>query len=102
MGFPQPLRKVYYNLTVTILSVMVAWLIGSVEVLQVLSTELNLPGGFWVWLNGLDFETLGYGVVAIFIACWVISMANWKFNKFEQRYSGALGANRRVASLSNS
>jgi high-affinity nickel-transport protein len=89
-AFLNPLRKAYYNLTVTIMSVMVAWLIGSVELLQVLSTELNLSGGFWVWLNGLNFETLGYGIVGIFIASWAISMAYWKFNRYEQRYGGVL------------
>jgi high-affinity nickel-transport protein len=89
-AFLNPLRKAYYNLTVTIMSVMVAWLIGSVELLQVLSTELNLSGGFWVWLNGLNFETLGYGIVGISIASWAISMAYWKFNRYEQRYGGVL------------
>jgi nickel/cobalt transporter (NiCoT) family protein len=89
-AFLNPLRKVYYNLTITIISVMVAWLIGSVELLQVLSTELNLGGGFWVWLDGLNFETLGYGIVAIFIGSWVISMVYWKVNRFEQRYSGII------------
>jgi high-affinity nickel-transport protein len=88
-AFLNPLRKVYYNLTVTIISVMVAWLIGSVELLQVLSTELNLGGGFWDWLNGLNFETLGYGIVAIFVLSWAVSVAYWKYNKFEQKY-GAL------------
>ncbi|MDA4122084.1 MAG: HoxN/HupN/NixA family nickel/cobalt transporter [Thaumarchaeota archaeon] len=91
-AFLNPLRKVYYNLTVTIISVMVAWLIGSIELLQVLSTELNLGGGFWAWLNALDFETIGYGIVAIFVASWVISMAYWKLNRFEQRYAGIIGA----------
>lgn len=89
-AFLNPLRKVYYNLTVTIISVMVAWMIGSVELLQVLSTELNLGGGFWVWLDGLDFETLGYGIVAIFVASWAISMLYWKLNRFEQRYAGIM------------
>jgi high-affinity nickel-transport protein len=89
-AFLNPLRKVYYNLTVTIISVMVAWMIGSVELLQVLSTELNLGGGFWVWLDGLDFETLGYAIVAIFIASWAISMLYWKVNRFEQRYAGIM------------
>jgi high-affinity nickel-transport protein len=84
-----PLRKVYYNLTVTIISVMVAWVIGSVELLQVLSTEFNLSGPFWVWLNGLDFETIGYGIVGIFVVSWVVSMAYWRLNKFEERYAGA-------------
>ena len=93
-AFLNPLRKVYYNLTVTIISVMVAWMIGSVELLQVLSSELNLGGGFWVWLNGLDFETLGYAIVAIFIASWGISMLYWKVSRFEQRYSGIMTPSR--------
>jgi nickel/cobalt transporter (NiCoT) family protein len=57
-AFLKPIRKVYYNLTITIISVVVAFAIGGVEVLQVLSGELNLSGSFWSWLNGLDFETL--------------------------------------------
>lgn len=89
-AFLNPLRKVYYNLTVTIISVMVAWLVGSVELLQVLSSELGLSGGFWLWLDGLNFETIGYGIVAVFVVSWVFSMAYWRFNRFEQRYSGAI------------
>jgi len=73
-----PLRKVYYNLTVTIISVIVAWAVGSIELLQVVSTKLTLSGGFWLWLNGLDFEAIGYGVVGLFIASWLISMAYWR------------------------
>jgi nickel/cobalt transporter (NiCoT) family protein len=89
-AFLNPLRKVYYNLTVTIISVMVAWLIGSIELLQVLSTELNLGGGFWLWLRALDFETMGYGIIAVFVVSWVASVVYWKVNRFEQRYAGAL------------
>ena len=66
-AFLNPLRKVYYNLTVTIISVMVAWAIGSIELLQVLSTEFNLRGGFWLWVNGLNFEAIGYGIVGLFV-----------------------------------
>jgi nickel/cobalt transporter (NiCoT) family protein len=87
-AFLNPLRKVYYNLTVTIISVMVAWAIGSIELLQVLSMELNLSGGFWLWVNAISFETIGYGIVGLFTASWVISMVYWKVNKFEQRYAG--------------
>jgi nickel/cobalt transporter (NiCoT) family protein len=97
-AFLNPLRKVYYNLTITIISVMVAWLIGSVELLQVLSTELGLPGGFWLWLNGLDFETLGYGIVLIFVGSWVASMAYWKVSKFEERSVGATPSTPQAAS----
>ena len=77
-AFINPLRKVYYNLTVTIISVMVAWAIGSIELLQALSTELDLTGGVWSWLGGLDFETVGYIVVGLFVASWAVSIGYWK------------------------
>jgi len=89
-AFLNPLRKVYYNLTVTIISVMVAWVVGSIELLQVLSAELNLSGGFWLWVNGLNFEAIGYGIVGLFVVSWVVSMAYWRFNRFEQKYSNMM------------
>ncbi len=82
-AFLKPIRKIYYNLTITAISVLVAFVIGGVEVLQVLSGELKLSGAFWNWLNALNFETLGYGIVAIFILSWVASMAIYKFRRLE-------------------
>ncbi len=83
-AFLNPVRKIYYNLTVTVISVLVAFAIGGVEVLQVLSTELNLNGGFWDWLNALNFETMGFGIVAIFVAAWVGSVMMWKHKNYDQ------------------
>ena len=83
-AFLNPLRKVYYSLTVTIMSVMVAWTVGSIELLQVLSTELGLSGGVWSWLGSLDFETIGYIVVGFFIASWAVSVGYWKLS-FQRR-----------------
>lgn len=91
-AFLNPLRKVYYNLTVTIISVMVAWAIGSIELLQVLSSELNLSGGFWLWVNALNFETIGYGIVGLFVVSWMVSMAYWRFGRFEEKYSGGIAS----------
>jgi high-affinity nickel-transport protein len=82
-AFLKPIRKIYYNLTITIISVLVAFVVGGVEVLQVLSGELNLSGQFWTWLNGLDFESLGYGIVAIFIVSWLASVVIYKFKRIE-------------------
>jgi nickel/cobalt transporter (NiCoT) family protein len=82
-AFLKPIRKIYYNLTITAISVLVAFVIGGVEVLQVFSGELRLSGAFWSWLNGLDFETLGYGIIAIFVISWVASMAIYKFRRIE-------------------
>ena len=82
-AFLKPIRKIYYNLTITAISVLVTFVIGGVEVLQVLSGELKLSGVFWNWLNGLNFETLGYGIIAIFILSWLASMAIYKFKGLE-------------------
>src|SRR5689334_19631655 len=85
-AFSNPVRKVYYNITVTSLSIVVALAIGTVELLQVLSARLELSGGFWDWLNGLDFETLGYFVVALFLVMWAGSVSLWKLRHIEDRW----------------
>lgn len=83
-AFMNPVRKIYYNLTVTVISVLVAWAIGTMELLQVLSSELNLSGGFWGWLGGLDFETIGFGIVGIFVSSWLVSLGYWKWKRYDK------------------
>jgi high-affinity nickel-transport protein len=73
-----PLRKIYYNLATTALSVAVALGIGTVELLQVLGTRLRLGGPLFDFLGRLDFEVLGYGIVAMFLCAWVGSAVWWK------------------------
>jgi nickel/cobalt transporter (NiCoT) family protein len=89
-AFTSPLRKVYYNMTTTGLSVFVALAIGTVEYLQVVSSQLNINSPFFNWLNNLDFETLGYYIVGTFIVCWVGSVFWFKFRRIEERWSGML------------
>jgi len=60
------------------LSGRMALVIGTVELLQVLSTKLALTSGFWSWLNGLDFGQLGYGIVGLFVLTWAVSAGIWK------------------------
>jgi high-affinity nickel-transport protein len=86
-AFLNPIRKVYYNLTVTVISVLVALAIGTAELLQVIATELNLTGTFWDWLNALDFETIGFGIIVIFLASWLVSVVIWKYRRFDEIYS---------------
>jgi high-affinity nickel-transport protein len=85
-AFSNPVRKIYYNITVTSLSVVVALVIGTVELLQVFSTKLALTGGPWDTLNTLDFETLGYGIVVLFLLMWAASVAIWKLRRIEDRW----------------
>jgi len=88
-AFLNPLRKIYYNLTVTIISVLVALAIGSVELLQVVAGELRLTGAFWDWVIGLDFENIGFGIIVIFVASWLISTAIWRFKGLSNVPSGS-------------
>jgi high-affinity nickel-transport protein len=85
-AFSNPVRKVYYNITVTSLSVAVALLIGTVELMQVLAQKLSLDTGFWGWLGGLDFGNLGYGVVGLFVLTWAVSIVVWKGGRIEERW----------------
>lgn len=89
-AFSNPIRKVYYNLTVTGLSVAVALFIGTIELLQVSTKNLGLEGGAWGFIQDLDFGPLGYIVVGMFVAAWAISYLIWKFGRVEERWSVAL------------
>jgi high-affinity nickel-transport protein len=89
-AFSSPVRKVYYNISVTSLSVAVAWLVGAIELLQVLAAKLSLHGGFWSLLESLDLGRLGYVVVGLFAVTWLCSITLWKTRRYEQRWSGLL------------
>jgi nickel/cobalt transporter (NiCoT) family protein len=95
-AFLKPIRKIYYNLAITIISVLVAFFIGSIELLQVLSGEMKLSGGFWNWLGSLDFETLGFGIVAIFLISWFASIVVYKYKKIETTGFGAQSSGSKV------
>ncbi len=86
-AFLNPIRKIYYNLTVTIISVLVALAIGTAELLQVLAIEFKLTGPPWDSLGSLDFETIGFGIIAIFLVSWLASVAYWKYKRFDQLYA---------------
>ncbi len=87
-AFLKPIRKVYYNLTITIISVLVAFLIGSLEVLMVISSELGLSGPFWEPLNALNSETawqyVGFGIIALFVVTWAVAMAIYRRRRYEE------------------
>lgn len=86
-AFLNPLRKLFYNITTTGLSVVVALLVGTIELLQVLIGMLGLRGHFFDFIAGLDFGLLGYMIVGIFLLAWGLSVCLWKFGRVEQRYS---------------
>jgi high-affinity nickel-transport protein len=87
-AFSNPIRKVYYNLTVTGLSVFVALFVGGIEVLQILSGQFNWAGGFWYIVDNLDFNKMGFIIVAAFIVTWVAAFTIWKTRRIEERWGG--------------
>ncbi|MFD0697327.1 HoxN/HupN/NixA family nickel/cobalt transporter [Paenibacillus sp. GCM10027628] len=89
-AFHTPVRKLYYNLTVTTLAVIAALIIGAVELGQVLSEEIGMEGSFWTWLQDLDFGTLGYILVGLFILAWAVSISIWKWFRIEERWSAKI------------
>ncbi len=84
-AFLHPIRKIYYNLTLTVISVLVAFLIGGIELLQVLSSELGWGGPFWDWLNGLSFSRIGIAIVGLFLGAWLVAMAIYRWKRYEER-----------------
>ena len=85
-AFVNPLRKIFYNISITSLSIAVALIIGTIELLQVFVGVLDLKGRFFVFVAGLDFGILGYVIVGTFLIAWVVSAAIWKFGRVEERY----------------
>ncbi len=86
-AFSKPVRKVYYNITVTALSVAVAFVIGTVELLGLAANELTLRGHFWAWVSALNINTLGYVIVGLFALTWAIALAIWRLARIEERWA---------------
>ena len=88
-AFAKPIRKVYYNITITGLSVVVAVYIGTLELLQVLAQQLNLTGGVWNIASSFDINKAGFIVVGLFVAIWLASLGIWRYGKVESRWERA-------------
>jgi high-affinity nickel-transport protein len=89
-AFSNPVRKVYYNITITLLSVVVALIIGTVELLGLLGQELRLSGRFWTWVGGLNLNMLGYWIVGLFVVTWALALLIWRVGGIEQRFAVAV------------
>jgi high-affinity nickel-transport protein len=85
-AFSKPVRKVYYNITITGLSIVVAFYIGTLELMQVLAQEVHLTGGLWNYAASFNINQAGFIIVGLFVAIWAISLSTWRFGKVEQRW----------------
>jgi high-affinity nickel-transport protein len=84
-AFTKPIRKLYYNLTITSVSVLVAVLVGGIEALGLIADQLQLKGPFWGLIGALNdnFGSLGYLIIAIFVGSWLFSMAIYRLGRFD-------------------
>jgi high-affinity nickel-transport protein len=89
-AFARPVRRVYYNLAITGLSIAVAFLIGSIEIIGVLSHELHLHGWFGDAMANFNINTAGYIVVALFVVIWVAALGYWRLAHVEERWERGL------------
>jgi nickel/cobalt transporter (NiCoT) family protein len=88
-AFARPIRKVYYNLTITGLSVFVAFFIGTVEILSLIGQEYRLGGRFWTFMGAFNLNKAGFVVVGVFVVTWAVALAVWHFGKIEQKWEAA-------------
>ncbi|HEY4279761.1 MAG TPA: HoxN/HupN/NixA family nickel/cobalt transporter [Conexibacter sp.] len=89
-AFSRPVRKVFYNLTMTGLSVAVAFVIGTVELVGLLARRLDAHGSFWAWWENIDINTIGFIIVGLFVLTWAIALAVWRLGRIEERWSAPL------------
>ncbi len=96
-AYVKPIRKLYYNLNITLVSVVIAFVIGGIEVLSIAAGQLGLSGGIWNLVSGLDFGLVGVGIIAIFVASWLVSTAIYRW----KGYDDLLAATDRPAGLTD-
>ena len=93
-AFSRPVRKLYFNLTITGLSVLVAFVVGTIEIGGLVAGEAGLNGRFWSWMQGFNLNAAGFAIVGVFAAVWVVALAVWRFGRVEARWEAAAASSR--------
>jgi nickel/cobalt transporter (NiCoT) family protein len=89
-AFSKPVRKVFYNITITGLSVAVALVIGTIELGGLLASKLSLAGPFWSWFENIDINFVGLVIAGLFIATWAIALSVWRYGRIEERWGASI------------
>jgi high-affinity nickel-transport protein len=89
-AFSKPVRKVYYNITVTGLSVAVALVVGAIELDSILVDKLGITSGPLAAIGNVDLNYVGYAIVALFVVTWVLALSVWKLGSIEEKWDRAL------------
>ncbi len=86
-AFSKPVRKVFYNIVITGLSIAVSLAIGTIELVGLLAHKLNAQGSFWAWWQNVDLNTLGLIIVGLFVVTWALALSIWRWGRIEERWS---------------
>jgi nickel/cobalt transporter (NiCoT) family protein len=90
-AFAKPVRKVFYNITITSISVAVALIIGTVELIGVLADQAKIDSGPIAAIADIPLDYAGYGIVGLFVLSWLVAIAVWKVGRVEEKWSANLG-----------
>jgi nickel/cobalt transporter (NiCoT) family protein len=82
-AYIKPIRKLYYNLNITLVSVIIAFVIGGIEILSIIAEEFGLSGGIWSAVSGLDFGLIGIGIIVVFLGSWVVSTLIYRWKGYD-------------------
>jgi high-affinity nickel-transport protein len=91
-AFAKPVRKVFYNITVTALSVAVALIIGTIELISILTNQLSIDSGPLAAIANVNLNNVGFFIVGLFVVTWVLALAVWRFARIEGRWTARLKA----------
>ncbi|MGH9109156.1 MAG: HoxN/HupN/NixA family nickel/cobalt transporter [Acidimicrobiales bacterium] len=89
-AFAKPVRKVYYNLVITGLSIGAAFIIGTIEILGILTTEAHLHGGFWDTMANFNINLAGFCIAGLFVGVWAVALVYWRFGSVEARWTASV------------
>ncbi len=98
-AFSRPIRKVYYNIVITTLSVGIALFIGTIELFGLLGQELHLQGAAWDWLGSFNINQAGFIIVGVFVVVWAIALLVWRLGRVESRWEEAAERSRQRRSI---
>jgi high-affinity nickel-transport protein len=85
-AFVKPMRKLYYNMTITFVSILVALFIGGIEVLGLIGNQFKMQGAFWEAMGSLNdnFGLIGFVILGVFVVSWIVSLIIYRMNRYDE------------------